>query len=309
MLPPDHPHARGPRVLGEWGSNAAPGPNSGPYLGSRNNMTEGEGLHKKTKSTVSLRSLLGEKDKKGSPTKKSSNDTTGQKKPKKTKSSTSLSGLFKRSSRDRKNALSKQEVDKENAAPIEDSENTPPVQSPVWPHLDGHQRRQSISSRYASSARRTLEEEVELYTPREYTPQSQRNFGNIQPSLTKRPECRSRPKSDLFSSNPFLVRDRLGSGNQRWSNSQGAFNPKASSGRSSNEKPPSRRSRRDSTASRVFAAISNFGSKDKDKEKEKEKGKEKHKDGQTIKDPKEIDKAFEDLLVRHIAPSQPPHRC
>ena len=301
ILPPDHPHRREQRALGERGPNPGSMSKPGPYPSSRNNPTGGLGLHQKTKSVISLRSLLGEKDKTASPTKSTFEEFAKPKKSKKTRSSTNLAALFKRSNRDGKNSTPGKELDKENAALIEDAENMPPVQSPAWPQFESSPARHSVSSRYASSARRTLEEEVELYTPREYTPQSQRNFGNFQPSLTKRPECRSRPKSDLVSSNPFLVRDRLGSGNERGLNNQGGLTAKATAGRSSsNEHPASRRSRRDSgvtKTSRVLAAITNFGSKDKEKGKEKEKRSE----ISTKALPKEIDKAFEDLLVRQKA--------
>ncbi|KAL1959307.1 hypothetical protein VTO42DRAFT_2494 [Malbranchea cinnamomea] len=289
FLPPDHPHARAHCPLSERGLNSGLGSSVQSYRPSANTPAGGHSLHKKTKSAVSLRSLLGDRDKKSSPSKNTSSDgSTMLKKTKKTKSTTSLSGLFKKSNKGRRNTTTEKEPDKENAAPTEDAENIL-SSSPLWSQFERNPHRESFSSRYAHSTQRTLDEEISLYTPREYSPSRQQNFHNFRPSLTKRPDWRPRPKSDLISSNPFFIRDRLGSGNQRWSNNQSGLASPGNVGRSSSsEQSPSQRTRRNSgvtKTSRVLAAISGFGSKEKKTEITK-----------ATADPQEIDKAFEDLL-------------
>ncbi|KAK3077347.1 hypothetical protein LTS18_010521, partial [Coniosporium uncinatum] len=103
MMPPDHPHANGPsqRVLSDIHNNQQNIPSS-PSKEQKEERPKG--LHKKTKSSVSLRSLGRDKDKEKdretkSPSKKSLRSKEGkesQAKPKKSKSSTNLAAIFSR---------------------------------------------------------------------------------------------------------------------------------------------------------------------------------------------------------------------
>lgn len=285
ILPANHPHARVQEPLGERGVNLGPGSSSHPCKDDA-----GQGLHKKTKSSISLRSLLGEKDKTRSSSKSPSPEgSTRRKKPKKTKSSTSLSSLFKRSNRGRKDNSSQKEPDKENAAPVDDAEN---VVTPGWLQHDSNSPRDSLSAGGFPPSGRTLGEEMSLYTPRGYSPSKQRNFHDFhQPTLAKRTDAKPRPKSDLIASNPFLVRDRLGSGHQRRPSEQSSTTKETPFNVTSpNEPRAGQKQSRDSGAkrsSRILTAIPGFGSKEKRDEAEKKL------------DGKDIDTAFEELLVRY----------
>ncbi|KAI1944871.1 hypothetical protein LOZ12_001977 [Ophidiomyces ophidiicola] len=234
-------------------------------------------LHKKTKSSVSLKSLLKDNDKKACGSKLSSNELESKRnKPKKTKSSTSLSGIFKKSQRGKKDA-SPAKDNKENAGIIRNDMPPPPI-----PRSRAHSIQSQVSSLYG----RTLEEEMSLYTPKGYSPANQRNFHDFQqPSLTKRPEPKWRPKSEYGSSSTSSVKDLLHSMHKR-SPSAGSIQSNSSRTHPLAEKPPSekRKSSNGNRGSRVMAAIAAFNAKDKNFDKPKPV------------DPKEIESEFERLL-------------
>lgn len=192
FLPADHPHAQ---PLGERAHNrdaAAPKPTK-------------EGLHKKTKSSVSLKSLIRDREKKDS--QKSSPDSPDEgsfeKRIRKMKSTASLSGILKRSHRDRKGdaANETKEKEKENRRP------TSEVISPIWAQFATQAQEDAAGNVYVPESGRSLEEEVSLYTPKEYDPSHQRNFYDYHtPKLAQKP----RPKSDYISSGTSKVREMLG---------------------------------------------------------------------------------------------------
>ncbi|OJD20893.1 hypothetical protein ACJ73_07769 [Blastomyces percursus] len=291
MLPLDHPHSFMQRPLSEISHNRD-GPNS-PR--SRHKTPEGAldySLHKKTKSSVSLRSLMKDFT---SPNKPPSPEIASrEKKAKKTKSSTSLSAIFRRSQRGRKEDISnKQQKDKENMNPPQ----SPGVEiSRVWSHFGNsyqeHQPDQS-SNRYLSQGERTLDEEMSLYTPRGYSPSKQRNFhGHQLPSLTKRPDTRARPKSEYILPGPSSFRDMLASvqrsgaaREQQWQ--KGGNSHTANYVRRGSPPGYELEKRRESggkRGSRVLAAITAFNAKEKATEPQKPL----HPEG--------IDGAFEALL-------------
>ncbi|KAL3438538.1 armadillo-type protein [Aspergillus tetrazonus] len=171
------------------------------YPGSPNKS--GKGLHKKTKSAVSLKSLKNYIERKPEKTA----DDSGSK-PKKAKSTNSFTAILKRSQHGRKSDEVKDGRDKENRSPSDPADNIP---SPVWTQYGTptHSFR-AESSPANSNRRRTLQEEVSLYTPKGYGPAQQRNFYDYhQPSLTSRTNVKPRPKSDFFA-NGSKVKDLLG---------------------------------------------------------------------------------------------------
>ncbi|KAL4788188.1 armadillo-type protein [Aspergillus varians] len=162
------------------------------------------GLHKKTKSAVSLKSLKNYMERKPE---KGSDDLSN--KPKKAKSTNSFTAILKRSQHGRKAEESKETRDKENRRPSDPADNLP---SPIWGQYGTPTPSfRDESSPAPSSRRRTLQEEVSLYTPKGYSPAQQRNFYDYhQPSLTSRANPKPRPKSDYFAGGSSKMKDLLG---------------------------------------------------------------------------------------------------
>ena len=292
LLPPDHPHS-----ITQSTEDDRP---------SRQSKKENAPPHKRSKSTVSLRSLGRDKEKdkerksrkereKEKQSQRATNDSDnrdGRTRMKKTKSSTSLRGLLGKMNRSSKD-LSDTVHDKENLSPplsaVEPTTNSLwPQNPPVAQHLDA---------------------EIDRYTPRDYTPSKQRDFSAYgQPALS-RPSSSGRPKSMVIpGSTSFLDmfnrptsrdhhRDRTQLDSRRSNNSRGSresledgkqsFGRKVSS--SSNERPaPKPLANMPKRGPRVMAAVAAFD------EKARESGAAK--DGQKL-DPKTVDAAFEAVLV------------
>ena len=160
---------------------------------------DGKSMHKKTKSSISLKSLVGgDKD-----NKHSSQDTSQESKPKKSKSSTNLSALLSRprSSKAQKPEPTSTIKDKENQMPPSSAGSDPP---PIWAQYASQPPQEtSNATRIRLNDRMSVDEQVALYTPRDYSPSKQRNFGDYhQPTLTKRHEPKPRPKSAYLPSAP-----------------------------------------------------------------------------------------------------------
>ncbi|RAK97654.1 uncharacterized protein BO80DRAFT_437695 [Aspergillus ibericus CBS 121593] len=153
-------------------------------------------LHKKTKSAVSLKSLKSYMERKDK-SDEIPDDDTANFKPKKAKSANSLSAILKRSQRGRKAENSKGARDKENRSPSDPVDSMP---SPAWGQYTTpyHDQSELTGSPHKP---RTLQEEVSLYTPREYGPALQRNFYDYGPSLRTRGDPKPRPKSDYLAGN------------------------------------------------------------------------------------------------------------
>jgi hypothetical protein len=176
LLPPDHPHQANTRILGERHSNAQSPPSS---PSKRNNKP-------------SVASRYGPR----SPTKSDSNDV------KKSKSTTSLSAMFgkmNRSSRDvAAYAPQSQPHGKENTSPPESAVES--ADTPIWAQFASAGSNDSRPSE-ESRPSRDIHEEINRYTPKDYSPGKQRNFfGSTktnQPSL--RPAAKERPRSTVFA--------------------------------------------------------------------------------------------------------------
>jgi hypothetical protein len=278
----------GCRPLSEIVPNRDAGDNgvTSPKIGSKENKGA---LHKKTKSAVSLKSLRSYMERKDGRSEEIPNQNEDLS-PKKAKSSNSLSAILKRSQRGRKDG-SKQSRDKENRSPTELIDNMP---SPVWSIDSASVHREPIGrSRPNSTAdmRRTVADEVSLYTPKGYGPGQQRNFYDYhQPSLINSSDNKPRPKSDILSGNR-KVKDLLGL--QRATS--GETNPIAQlDGASSKSRgppsprkisPPTMATEQPKRLSRVQAAISAFNAKERDSEVHQHL------------DSKNLESEFEKLLV------------
>jgi hypothetical protein len=227
-------------------------------------------MHKKTKSAVSLKSLRSYMERKDGKPEETTEEALS---PKKAKSSTSLSAILKRSQRGRKGDGSKQTRDKENRSPTDLIDNMP---SPVWSG-DGSQdsssaHREPVGRPRPTSTidmRRSVAEEVSLYTPKGYGPSQQRNFYDYhQPSIAKGSDTKPRPKSDILSGNR-KVKDLFGL--QRASSREAEPAPqyddvstKSRGPPSPRKAPPSPTKEEPKRLSRVQAAISAFNAKERD---------------------------------------------
>ena len=198
MLPPDHPHNQN-RVLGQI--HNPPSNPSSPQKSRDMQEIKPKGLHKKTLSSVSLRSLGKDKEKekdkqcKESSRHQAEKDTTG--KPKKTKSSTNLAAVFQKSKASKEGDDQSQAKDKENTTPP--SSAVAEVHTPIWAQFSSQPFQEiRATSTIPLNDRRDIEQEIALYTPTEYSPSKQRNFFDYgQPSLQRRVPSKEkeRPRS------------------------------------------------------------------------------------------------------------------
>jgi len=202
FLPAEHPHSR---ALGEIHQNQ--GSNTTKRSKEkRSNGDEGKlSLHKKTMSSISLKSLTGkDSDKAG----RSKDKEYKEGKPKKTKSSTNLASLLSRPKSSK--SLRKQAQD-DDLQSQKNKENHSPT-APVAEVLSRPPIYAQFSSEYFTKqplGGKFLEDEIDLYTPQQYSPGKQRNFyggPGSQPTLGKREEVSQRPKSTYLPSN-FSIQD------------------------------------------------------------------------------------------------------
>ncbi|KAL8993585.1 MAG: hypothetical protein Q9169_006236 [Polycauliona sp. 2 TL-2023] len=172
-------------------------------------------MHKKTKSAVSLKSLIGnDRVKPAKLSRQESEDGTKLKRP---KSSTGLSALLSRSKapKEPKSELKSPTKDKENRTPPQTADMIPP---PIWAQFSTQytsEPRNSIS--IPSPTRLDVEKEIALYTPKEYSPSEQRNFHDYRPTLSRKPEPNSRPFSKYMSpdgTNPCVAMSVVGTQQQ-----------------------------------------------------------------------------------------------
>lgn len=186
-----------PRALGELQNFQNQAPPSPPKKSKdEERSATGKSLHKKTFSTISLKSLTGRDEDKQN---KFQEERPLQ--PKKTKSSRNLAALLSRpkSSKDLAKMRAEEEAkaakDKENQTPSNSSssEPTPPIYAQF----------SSQTFVLQPSGGKFVEDQIELYTPHQYSPSKQRNFyggPGSQPTLTRQDDTR-RP---LSTSKPQL---------------------------------------------------------------------------------------------------------
>ncbi len=293
LLPLDHPHAR---ALGELQQNqqsqAFSWPKKSTDDDSRYSGEDAKSSPKKTKSNISLKSLTGRDTDRKSKTKDGSQD-----KPKKTKSSTNLANLLSRprSTKNLKAAAgqgdTRSEKDKENQTPPSLSSLEISSQPPIYAQFSSERfTTQPLGGKF-------LEDEIDLYTPQEYSPSKQRNFHAVpgsQPTLGQKTGSR-RPMS-TFLPNSYSIKDihRQISGNNRRSAEQ----PRRTSLeiRSSFEgKNSSQELKSDSTmaqrGARAIAAVAALGAKTTGQQ-----------DSTAMLDIKDVDLEFEAMLDRRNIP-------
>ena len=286
FLPADHPHSR---ALGELQQNQQTQPPSPTK--SKWPTTSDDGLkylHKKTLSSISLKSLSGRDTDKTAKAKEPK-----EKKPKKTKSSTNLATLLGRPKsskslhKDAKDQEAQEQKDKENRSPIAVAPVRPPIYAPI---LERILCEAAIGGKF-------LEDEIDLYTPQNYSPGKQRNFyqgPDTQPSLARRDEgMRSqRPKSTYLPSS-FSVQDlsrRISNGSSR--HSAEILRRVSGDKRPSFERKTTDNSTKSTKGQRVMAAVSAFGSKPKQPDNNTER----------ILQDKDVDTEFEAMLDRRNIP-------
>ena len=313
FLPQDHLHSR---ALAERQNHQSP-PQSSPKKskeGKRPTSSDDipiKPLHKKTLSSISLKTLAGKGD-----TEKSLVKEEKVKKPKKNKSSRNLASLLSRpkSSQSLHKQTAEEQTrnpkDKENQRPGHSSPTDPPTRPPIYAQFSSELfAKQPLGGKF-------LEDQIDLYTPENYSPGKQRNFyyeDGRQPSLTRRDEPQ-RPKSTYLPSS-FSIQDisrrvsgsssrhsadliRRVSGDRKPSLERKSTDTSVKSGKHLNfEKRLTESSTKsDKTTltrgSRVLAAVTGFGSKPKSPESSQEQ----------ILDDKNIDKEFEAMLDRRNIP-------
>lgn len=195
LLPPDHPHSQ-MRTTNNQLENI-PILSSSPRKQSQDARSSSprKGLHKKTLSTVSLRSLGKAKEKQSTDLRQSHEEEGAFDDSKKIKSSTNLASMFGKS-KSRKIPRSPSK-DKENAAPIfSPALASEPPRTPIWAEFSSQplQDITTTSKIPLNDQRHGLQDDANLYTPQNYSPTKQRDFFE-QPSLQKRPTPKERPKS------------------------------------------------------------------------------------------------------------------
>ena len=320
LLPPDHPHSQ--LRAANRTQNIPTQPPSSPRKSQDSKASPNKSLHKKTLSSVSLRSLGRDKERETrtrEPSRTRAEDMTRS--PKKPKSSTNLAGLFGKGKQAKEVKEPKQPKDKENSTPPSSSNAFEPPHTPIWAQFSSQQPLQEITTTSKvplNDRRRSVDEEIALYTPADYSPSKQRNFFDYgQPSLQKKSPTKERPKSVFLpttASSASLLEtltrkksgDRVPLGDTK--GNEGRVKESASSksvttggllGRSSSETSRESRSSSPKKATdaskkpnRVMAAVAAFN------------GKSRHTGGTptsspTKLDPKVVDADFEAVLVSH----------
>jgi hypothetical protein len=198
LLPPDHPHSQ---LRAAARTENIPIDQTSPRKSQDTRSSPKKSLHKKTLSSVSLRSLVNKedkpRDKQSSDSRPSPVDTQMGAKPKKTKSSTNLAAMFgkgRSKDKDSKQSPVKVASDKENTTPPNSATTMAPPRPPIWAEFSSQQELSTTSKVPLNDQRRSIEEEIALYTPQNYSPSKQRNFFEYgQPAL--RPAPKERPKS------------------------------------------------------------------------------------------------------------------
>ncbi|KAI4242978.1 MAG: hypothetical protein LQ352_007128, partial [Teloschistes flavicans] len=164
-------------------------------------------MHKKTKSSVSLKSLIGNDKSKPSKTLvDESKDAVILKRP---KSSTGLSALFSGSKSPKKSkADGKSPVkEKENRTPPQTADIAPP---PIWAQFATQQQLPDLSkaTRIPLNDHIRTEREAALYTSRDHSPSKQRKFLEISPTSPLKPDAKPLPQSEFNCSDgsqPFFA--------------------------------------------------------------------------------------------------------
>ena len=300
LLPSDHPQTG---ALGKLQQNQQSQAFSWPKKSTDGDspsttIEDTKSLPKKTKSTISLKSLTGRDIDRKSKTK---DESPG--KPKKTKSSTNLATLLSRprSTKNLKTAAvlggAQSEKDKEN--------QTPPGSSPLEFSSRPRIYAQFSSERFTTQplGGKFLEDEIDLYTPQEYSPGKQRNFyggPGSQPTLGHNNGSR-RPVS-TFLPNSYSIKDihRQISGNIRRSTEQprrASLEIRSSAEVKSSDKELKSDSTMAQRSARAMTAVAAVDTKAKGQQ-----------DSTAMVNIKDVDLEFEAMLDRRNIPEHQRHK-
>ncbi|KAJ4295334.1 hypothetical protein N0V90_007345 [Kalmusia sp. IMI 367209] len=188
LLPPDHPHSQ--LRAANRTQNIPIHPPSSPRKAQETKASPTKGLHKED-AQLRIVTVAGRTRKEDM-----------AKSPKKTKSKTNLAALFTKGkqTQDGRETLAR---DKENTTPPSSSDAAAPLHTPIWAQFSSQplQEITTTSKVPLNDQRRSLQEEIALYTPSDYSPSKGRNFFDYgQPSLQKKPQAKERPKSGFLAS-------------------------------------------------------------------------------------------------------------
>ena len=318
ILPPDHPHTR--QHLREDGGNRNPkiaSPKKSIDVRRETESVSGE-YQMVTRSVSFKSSADGEVQK---PLKKE-HPKEEENKMKKSKSSTSISAFLSRprSSKAVKAEEIHRQSDKENQTPPSSAGMGPP---PIWAQFASQRFEEPAhTTKIPLNDQFTVEEEVALYTPRDYSPSKQRNFpDHQQPTLSRRVGSKPRPKSESSTPCPTPAsfaevvsglqisgrnKSQVDISNRQQQtrqvidtsrldqNNSIEIQPRAENRKVSNDSAGSGLPMPKS-GSRVMAAVAAFNGK------AKELPKDPPKETETVQlDPNAIEKAFESLLVSQV---------
>ena len=318
FLPPDHPHTR--QHFREDGGNGSTKVASAKKSIDVPKGTESvPGENKIVTRSVSLKSSTDGVDQK--PLKKE-HPKDEENKMKKSKSSTSISAILSRprSAKAVKAENNHRQKDKENQTPPSSASMGPP---PIWAQFASQGFEvPTLTTKVPLNDQFTVEDEVALYTPRDYSPSKQRCFPDYQqPTLSRREVSKPRPKSESMAPCPTpasfaeVVSGLQISGRNksqvdtsyRQQQTKQVIDASRLDQNNSIEKEPAAENRKVSndsagsgfpmpkSGSRVMAAVAAFNGK------AKELPKDPPKETETVPlDPKAIEKAFESLLVSQV---------
>jgi hypothetical protein len=336
MLPPDHPHSQMQATTRTQSISTNP---PSPQKAQDTSASPKKSLHKKTLSSVSLRTLANKeeksKDKKSMDARRPREQDVATEKPKRPKSSSNLAAMFgKGRAKDRSQSPSKQPPsptkqsrDQENTSPPNSSNAPAPLRAPIWAEFSSTPLQEvTTTSRVPlNDQRRSVEDEIALYTPQPYSPTKQRNFFDYgQPSLQQRPAAKERPKSMVApkSSSTASIFETFGrkKSHERvplsdTKGNEGRVKESASS-KNAPQRPPFGRSSTDTSRkevnskaaaqatvsakkpNRVMAAVAAFNGKSRQMEAPT---------SPTKLDSKTVDAEFEEVLVRKLTLRSEPH--
>lgn len=305
LLPPDHPHAAAKsRVLGERQGNVQSPPLS-PSKSRPKAMVV-------SKTSHDLRTQAPMSSPRGAPAS-----------PKKSKSSTNLSNVFAKMNRSSKDLSAPVHKDKENTTPP--SSSSGPLETPIWAQYASTTEvkpRSRPSTRDSNKSVKNIRDEIERYTPQEYSPSKQRNFNGdlsqpqLRPTLGSRPRPQSeyvlgtdlmgaigrrlsgdrtslvgRRSDDLDRRTSKDVTRRV-SGDKTWLSRKDT--ERKASGSSMEQAPMKEKLTIAKRGGRVMAAVAAFQGKNKD-QAVKDKA-------EAALDPKAVDQAFEAVLDSRNVP-------
>jgi hypothetical protein len=312
-LPPDHPDRAATQAY--YIPSAPSSPRKSQDV---SRLSPVKGLQKKTLSSVSLRSLGKNADK---AKEKQARDESPQEdmvvKIKKTKSSARLAAIFTKGDSPKK-GMYVSGTDKENTTPPGTAMSPDAAHTPIWAQFSSQPIQEATTtSKVPLNDRQSIEAEIAIYTPGNYSPSKQRNFFDYgQPSLDRRPILKERPKSTVLpsttSSSTFLGTFSRKKSDERvpLSDTKGNHDrpTEGASSRTTSARPLVRRSssegdkRRDAVAkqatpspkkqNRVMAAVAAFNGKAKEAQTAAPAALPKL-------DPRAVDAEFEAVLVRY----------